>query len=46
VELDALLREAKRSRAVVTRLRTGADPLETVRTLVRSRALAHGEARG
>lgn len=45
-ELEALLREAKRSRAVVTRLRTGADPLETVRKLVRARALAHGEARG
>lgn len=45
-ELDGLLREARRARAVVTRLRTGADPLDTVRSLVLSRALAHGEARG
>jgi hypothetical protein len=45
-ELDGLLREARRARAVVTRLRTGADPLETVRSLVRTRAIVHGGARG
>lgn len=44
-ELDELLREGRRARAVVARLRTGADPFDTVRALVRSRALAHGEVR-
>jgi len=44
-ELDDLLREARRARAFVARVRTGSDPLDTVRTLVRSRAVLAGGAR-
>lgn len=44
-ETEALLREGRKARAVVARLRTGTDPFDTVRALVRSRAVAHGGVR-
>jgi len=40
--VSALEREAKKSRATLMRLRTGTDPIEAIRKLVRARALIHG----
>ena len=37
-----LEREAKKSRATILRLRTGTDPVEAVRKLIRARVLVHG----
>jgi uncharacterized protein (DUF58 family) len=44
-ELEELLRQARKARAVLARCPTGSDPLAIVRTLVRERARAHGGVR-
>lgn len=40
--VNNLEREARKSRATLLRVRTGADPVDAVRKLVRKRALVHG----